>query len=109
MECFPSCGTSNRVLALEEGWNEVFHKNLTTYANNLIDTSTNDYYSRTMTYGKRNKLIVNLVTACWKQRFMDKSAIVIRRKTGKLQLIPEAQLRIEKRVELFLVNVARDL
>lgn len=66
-------------------------KTLTAFANHLSGISTKDSHSATTPSGKNYHLITGLVTASWIQRFMEKSSIVLRRQTGKLHLLPQAQ------------------
>lgn len=74
-------------------------KKLKFYAKKLIKISQKDSCNIRMTGGKERKPIIQIVNACWTQRFMVKHNIVFRRQTGKLELLPLDQERIEKRVD----------
>ena len=74
----------------------------------MILSSTRAAYHRQMRYGKDEELLANLVTQPWNQRVMANNNIVLRHHTGKLQLLPEAQQKIARRVAFFLSKVARE-
>lgn len=80
---------------------------LSLIAKEMIRCSTNASYNRDTCSGRERIGIVDLITTAWIQRFMHRHNIVMRRQTGKLQISPEAQERIERRVAYFLGNVAR--
>lgn len=77
-------------------------------AKDMIFSSTKAASHGQMRYGKDEKFLVNLVTHSWIKRFMANYNIVLRRQTGKLQLLPEAQQKIKRRAAFFLGKVARE-
>ena len=83
-------------------------RTLTMLAKNLITNSSTTELHASLTAGTQNKPIVVLVNSAWTRRFIEKHGIVLRRQTGKLMLLPEANLLIERRVAFFLGRLARD-
>lgn len=82
---------------------------LTSMAKDLVRTSQNGAYDALMISGRLENPIVDLVTARWIQVFIYRFNTKGRSQSGKLQIFPEAQARIEQRVAFFLGTVAREL
>ena len=83
-------------------------RTLSMLAKHMISHSSNEAFYPTLRSGVHNKLISELITSAWTHRFMEKHSIVLRRQTGKLMLLPEANLMVEKRVAFFLGTLARE-
>lgn len=67
---------------------------LETHARDVIKCSKKDKYNPNMRSGKKTQLIVDLINLSWVKRLINRQNIVMRRKTGNIQISSEAQCHI---------------
>lgn len=71
--------------------------------------STTERYNETIRSGRDNKLVMDLIGKTPVQRFMQRHSTAVRRQTEKLQVSPEAQELIERRVVFYLGKITIEL
>ena len=81
---------------------------LSLLAKDLIAHTEKQEYHIEMRSGRDDKRIKDLITPSWIQRFMNRYSIVTRRQTGKLQVSPEGQEKIDRGVAYFLGTIAKE-